>query len=128
MSEFKATIKSDNLDIKFQIWQGYIQKPKWELDTFTRLGGSKIYVQKTRRLSNPSQISCAFFCETAEEGQAHINSMLFIVGDFVEVEYFGEICKRVLVEDVGYNMRAVDGKHKIMVEYQLLLRQEESDE
>lgn len=127
MSDIKATITGENLSVGFQIWQGYIQKPKWELDTFTRLGGNRIITQKTRRLSNPSQINAMFLSDDLSAIDGHIDSLLDAIGDFVSVTYYGETISNVLILDVQYNKRAVDGTHQHLVEYVLFFRAEESE-
>lgn len=128
MSEFTATISGEELDVKFQIWRNYIQKPKWELDTFTRLGGSKIIVQKTRKLSNPSQIEAQFLSNDIAEIDAHIESLLNAIGEFVTVTYYGETISNVLILDVQYNKRAVSGPYQHLIDYALFLRAEEVED
>ena len=127
MSDIKATLTSGSLQAKFQIWQGYLQKPKWEIDKFTRLGGNKIYVQKTRRLSNTSNIRAAFLSNDLAEIITNRDLINDFIGSFVIVNYFGETFNRVLLENASYNIRATSGTKTHIIEWQLELQVEEED-
>lgn len=118
----------NNINLKYQIWRGYIQEPKWDLDVTTRLGGSKLITQKLRKISNISQIQASFLSDEIEQIDNHIASSLNAVGEFLTVSYFGRTIPRVLFENLSYNVRAVDGSHKLIVNYNLILRAEESNE
>lgn len=124
----KATLSNDNLTTSLTTFLGTLQRPKWEIDKFTRLGGSKLITQKTRLLSNPSQITATFLTSDYQEAIRHYTDLLKEVGNFFKIETFGETFDRVLLQDMNYNLRATSGPYDYIIEYQFLLQVEAEDE
>lgn len=96
-------------DIVFEGMNGTMQKAKPSIETYTRLGDNKVWVQKINTSSNVSSLSCWKMFADLVTLDTHIQNLKNIVGKRVAIEQEGVVISSCYVIDFTYTINKVGG-------------------
>jgi hypothetical protein len=96
-------------DIVFEGMNGTMQKAKPSIETYTRLGDNKVWIQKINTSSNQSTLSCWQMFADLVTLDTTIQNLKKIVGKQSAIEQEGVIISSCYVIDFTYTINKVAG-------------------
>lgn len=106
--------------INFEGIKGTPQKSKPQIEYYTRLGDKRVWVQKINTSSNESTLTAWQVFATADEADAHIKSVLDIVGKVGNTTFGESSINNTIITNVEYTINKISScDYNYIVEYTL---------